>query len=294
MIIQTKARRNGFFSDCIWLLSRIINTCQSCKKRNEPIELLVDTTNIFTMYKTHEEIEKNMDLYPLYFTYNENTEIDMSHDIPSFRPESIIYKADFTSSGHLLSNNTLQTILTKFFYPSDHVLHMVDDLISKYNINTDKSCYVYYRGTDKLNKESKDVPIQNYIDEISKKKYDHVIVQTDDVEFYNNIKHEFDTSIMFDETWTGVHRMNVNRAIHRDMFGTKTAKDNILALLASVYIASQCKYLVSNTSNVALFIQIYRAAFFNKLDAVTDTILYTRDPNLKEKECKHLPQFQND
>lgn len=294
MNIQTKARRAGFFSDCVWLLSRVINAYRSCYKKKSPMNLHVDTANMFTMYKTKYETDNNVDLYPLYFNYNDDISIDMSNAIPSLRPESIIYKADFTGKKHLLDNNTFKSIMQKHFFPSDNVLRVVEDIVNKYNIDVRESCYVYYRGTDKLNKESKDVSLQDYIHSISNKQFDQIIVQTDDINFYNEIKRQFESAIVFDETWTGVNNKSVNKAIHRDMFGTETAKDNILALLASVYIASQCKYLVSNTSNVSLFIQLYRAAIFGNLSSLTDNILYTRDPALLEKECKHLPQFQND
>lgn len=294
MNIQTKARRAGFFSDCVWLLSRVINAYRSCYKKKSPMNLHVDTTKIFTMYKTKSDIDNNVDLYPLYFNYNNDISIDMSCVIPSLRPEAIIYKADFTRKTHLLDNNTFKSIMLKHFSPSENVLHMVRNIVDKYNLDVRKSCYVYYRGNDKLNKESKDVSLQDYIHDISDKQFEQIIVQTDDINFYNEMKCQFENAIVFDETWTGVNNKSVNKAIHRDMFGAEAAKDNILALLASVYIASQCKYFVSNTSNVSLFIQLYRAAIFSHLSALTDTILYTRDPALLEKERKHLPQFQND
>ena len=290
--IITKRRPHGFFSDCHWVLIRLSNAVRKSKKIPT-----IDTTNSFFVYKTKDELETDTDIWPRFFTSRPPEDLsEVDGTILNVAPANIMYKADFTNNLDLINSKASRAMFINMFSPSNYISRCSNKLIQKYNIDISNSCYIYYRGNDKLRRESKDVPIDRYIESINNVRQKSpdckLIIQTDVNDFFVNIKDKFDNVVMFDETWAGINKdRQIRTAIHYDLQHNDANKKNIMALVSSMLVGAQAKYVISNTSGFSLFLQLYRCLVFDRLSADTDTILYTRCDEHANAE-RHLPQFK--
>lgn len=292
-VIMTQ-RPHGFFSECHHTIVRLINTFKALQRDTPGAFPTLDSTHGFYLYKNKEEVIKPDDIWSDFFmTDVDTTEFQYTGNLYPLHPTNLLYKADFTKKVDLIDTPAMKSLFKYFFTPSINITNMYENYCNRYTSDHDATCYVYYRGNDKLNKESLDVPLDVYVSTIENKikPGGQIVVQTDVYDFYNNIKNRFNNVTMFSETWTGVNdSKKVHRAIHKDLSHSDSIKDNMFALLGSLYFGAQCNSIVSNTSGFSLFLQLYRCLFFDKL-AADDTILYTRDPKLIEWE-KKLPQYR--
>ena len=287
--IVMKQRPHGFFSECHWLLTRIAN-----EVRNNRAVPDIDSTKAFFLYKNDEQITGDVDLRPHFFNVTTDNIEELPGDVYTYGPTNVMYKADFTDNVNLIDTPITKAMFENVYTPSDHIKTMVIDLLNKYQFDLNKTCYVYYRGNDKLARESLDVPIERYIECLTQAKQngcDHILIQTDVHDFYESMSEVFDNVSMIDETWIGISQeKHVRKAIHRDLAHNSDILDNISALLSSLLIGAQSNRIVSNTSGFSLFLQLYRCLLYGKLHA-DDVILYTRDPKISSWESK-LPQYK--
>lgn len=283
-------RPHGVYSESHWLLTRVTNHVR--KYRELPT---YDTTKALYLYKTKDEVKDNIDIWSKIYNSPDHVSLkDVEGNIFGFGPNNLMYKSDFTRHTHLIDTPIMKHIFNQVFSLNSGILECSKKYISKYNLDTESTHYVYYRGNDKLYRESLDVPVERYIEHIESRlqsSTDVVLVQTDVHDFYNDIRTKFPTAIMIEETWTGVPKdRKIKKAIHKDLTHSPDNIKNIISLLGSMYIGAQCKSIISNTSGFSLFLQLFRCLVFNLLSE-QDTILYTRDPKLADAEAK-LPQFK--
>ena len=285
--IQLKLRPGaGFFSDVIQsliMVSRYFRENRDITSLTYPV---IDSTNAFSIYKSNE----TTDIWRRVFAVKSTSPPSIIDEMPSFAPASNIYRADFTNHTEMITTNLMKGVMFKYFSVSSEVTQKINQFISTYNIDCPNTCYVYYRGTDKLNKEAVDVPIESYFDVI-----DNIcpgcdiLVQTDCNLFLSKFKHKYSNVKIIEETWTGINEYTVRKSIHKELARSDDALDNIMNLTASIHIGSQCKHIIGNTSNVTLYLQLIRAAV-GLLSARTDNIFYIPKPN--SPGDRHLPQFK--
>lgn len=292
--VVMKRRPHGFFSECHHTIVRLSNSFKSLQRTSPGSFPKLDSTDGFFLYKTEKELSESSDIWSEFFNPGKSEPgFEFTGDIYPLHPTNLLYKADFTRKTELLNTPNMKALFKYFFTPSANITNMYKKYCANYSDDHDNICYIYYRGNDKLNKESLDVPLETYITAIENKMTPgtRIVVQTDVYDFYENIKKRFNNTLMFDETWVGVNSSKtIHRAIHKDLSHSADIKDNIFALLGSLYFGAQCRDIISNTSGFSLFLQLYRCLFFDKLGN-SDDILYTRDPKLIEWENK-LPQYR--
>lgn len=243
LIIPKHLPSAGFFSCCSVILHNIIKSIN-----NGYIPTDLDTTGHFHLYKK----SINTDIRTNFFSINNSIQITKP-DIPI---ELSSYKYDYQFSEYNLINfKSINSIINKYFNPSPLINHIINTLTLKYSINYENICVIRYRGTDKVIETVK----PQYDEFISKalqvkQKYPSIqfLILTDETEFLNYCIVNLPECIYFKELLTvsssvglGVH-MNYN------------ASKDIYYFVASIFIASKCKYIITTSGNCDLWITLFR------------------------------------
>jgi hypothetical protein len=130
-------------------------------------------------------------------------------------------------------------------------------LLSRYNIQPDKTCAVMYRGNDKCFET-----LQPSYDEVFEQtrtilKLDPdvtILVQTDEMEFLIAFQQTFPDAIYFTEIPT---ISKCTQSIQNVLSG-KHCLEVTLFYVASIYIMSKCKHIVCTSGNGENFIALWR------------------------------------
>ena len=219
----------GFFSCCGVRLYSIIDFFNTYKRLPEE----VDSSEQFVKYKSfpEEDVSKTMFKTPI------NPQIEVSSipikilptiDEPQFSNYSKINYKDITP------------FINTYFSLSDQILEHYNTLQTKYNIQLDNTCGVMYRGGDKV-KETNVPSYKVIIDKaIEFQKYHpnvQFILQSDEIEFIREFQKTFPSAVYFEETFQ---------------------YPNIQYYLASIYLFSKFKNVITTSGNGELFIALYR------------------------------------
>jgi hypothetical protein len=229
----------GFFSCCTIRLIRIVEFYNQ-----HGIFPIVDSSNQWAFYK-----DELVDITNRFFKENNN--------------EIFLEKVNYDASNELkpyseLDFPTLNFLVEKYFSLSDDVLSIYNQLISNYNIDFSKTISVLYRGNDK-HKETNLPSYQDMLDKIQevKSEFPHhrLLIQSDELEFYEFILERYPDSIYFQEI--GKIRKNDNLAIQYVVAdGQKTKQAKIF--LAIMNIISKCSKIILNSGNVGMWTVLYR------------------------------------
>lgn len=232
----------GFFSVCninlITVLDYFNKNQRFCK---------LDTSNQWNLYR-----DKNEDVYNRYFKYSS----DYFYTTPQkyLDSDTEIQFSDYKKINYSFIN----PFIKKYFNLSDEVENLKNYLLTKYSIDLANTISVYYRGNDK----SKETNLPSYAEFTNrlkniKKLYPghQILIQSDEYEFYEHCKNLNIDIIYFKEIskinktdYTGVHyTIETENRI-------KTAQ----IFLAIVSIMSQSKIVILNSSNVSLFVCLFR------------------------------------
>ena len=147
-----------------------------------------------------------------------------------------------------LDFDALKPFVERFFTPSDEVCRVIRELEDKYGLTDyDSLCAVYYRGTDKR-EETELPPFRSVLEkarEIAKKHPGlRFLVQSDDADFLALV-----------ETFLPGAVTLKDESLSR---GTAQGFQHALWLLSIVVIMSRCRYLVCTSSNVSIWMVLYR------------------------------------
>jgi hypothetical protein len=130
-------------------------------------------------------------------------------------------------------------------------------LLNKYNIDVNRSIAICYRGSDKRSEIN--VPTHDHVIETIKALHVQypryqLLIQSDEIEFYNRLNAESIEFIQFDETFK-VHA--TQRAIqHYVPIGQRLPMaQNFLAIMQ---ILSSCAVLATNSGNVGMWLCLFR------------------------------------
>ena len=134
--------------------------------------------------------------------------------------------------------------LTPFIYAyfslSDQILEHYNTLQTKYNIRLENTCGVMYRGGDKIketNVPSYEVIINKAIEFQKYHPNVQFILQSDEIDFVHEFQKTFPSAVYFEETFQ---------------------YPNIDYYLASIYLFSKFKNVITTSGNGELFIALYR------------------------------------
>lgn len=248
----------GFFSCCSVKLESIVTYIND----NNNIPEYVDSSNMFNLYK----INPDEDITYHMFRQPDGKKFKLTDDKINF-----INTHQFTKYSDLDFKN-ISKVLKKYFEPSGLINRMANNFIKAYNINRRKTVVLYYRGTDK----HYETTISSF-DRFSSKLEDllslikdesvHILIQTDSAQFldYINGKNYKNRLIIIKELEPSYNHSGV----HYERTATENYRD-IKFLLAILCIMSRCKYVICSSSNVSLWLMLYRGHSDNVYQILDD------------------------
>ena len=259
---------HGFFSNCTITLS--------CLTRIYPAERYVKV-NWPRQDRWRDDDQAGRNLFDSYFLPNNNLD---THAMAKLSPLNHhgVYRD--------LSFDKLKPYIQNYFAPTKIVRRKIDEFVQKYGIDYDNTVTLWYRGTDKFT-ELALIPPRYYVAEAQRLIRTHpklrVLIQTDQEQIRDILINELGESAFYlnelpvSKSLTGIHAVpSEERGLTNFEFGT--------ALLAVVQIASKCKYLITHTGNVGLWIYLYRGNAMNTYQ------LKPRLPNLISQYDSHQTQ----
>ena len=218
------------------------------------------------------EYDNTYNFYNDLFKTNKET-LDMS-DISD---EDFNYALRYSEPSYLglgrakshVSFKILSRVIKKYYTLSDNTKKIHKEILNKYDINFDKTVFIWARKTDKPVEVS--VPdVDKYIKILKENNllgYD-IILQTDDTsvfdEFSNKIKFNYMEELPFSENSKGFH-VDLNFMMNED-FKKKysmSKTEYLQKLISLVIIASKCKYSIIYPGNLATVIPMVKGSFDN-------------------------------
>jgi len=150
----------------------------------------------------------------------------------------------------------------RYFWPSPLILDVANDLREKAGVNLENTLAVYCRGTDKsqevvLASTDDYISAIEAIDKSTATKRD-LLVQTDQEQVLEAMTAHFGARV---RSFSSIPTTRGNVGIHDLDFANelKLSRERFsIELIAAIFLISQCAQVVTTTSNVGLWISIYR------------------------------------
>jgi hypothetical protein len=235
----------GFFSCCTVRLQRIVEFYNDNK-----IFPIVDSSNQWSFYKDHP-----VDITNVFFK-NIDEEVHIENKINHTLDHELspYYELDFEN---------IKIIIDKYFQTSDYVNDVFNNLISNYNLDLDKVIAVCYRGNDK--QKETNIPSHyemiNKISDLRSKFPDHkLLIQSDEVDFYESVMNVFPDFIYFKEV--SKIRKNENMAVQYSILPGQRTEQAVI-FLAIMKILSRSSNIIINSGNVGMWISLFRGNIDN-------------------------------
>src|SRR5208282_2604078 len=232
----------GFFSNCSWTLLALTRIYPSERyvKVNWPCQ---------DQWRNDDQVGKN--LFDLYFHPNSDLDPRALENLSPFNYHGVYRDLRF---------DKLTPYIGNYFAPSEIVTKKLDELVRKYEIDFNNTLGLWYRGTDKFT-ELVPVPPRYYVAEVRrllrKNPRLRVLLQTDQEQVRDIFVKELgERAFYFSElpvtkSSIGIHNISRDdRGISNFEFG--------ITLLAVANIFAKCRYVVTHTGNVSLWMYLYR------------------------------------
>ena len=234
---------SGFFSCCSIKLYKIIQYFNTHKSLPDA----VDSSAQFSLYKTNYRVDLTFEYFNHYsdicsFVFDHI--IDYDHD-DQFRPFTCLNYGDITP------------FITKYFSPSREVSSMLSTMESKYALDYDNLCTLFYRGNDKIT----ETPLSSYDDYVQhgralmlKHPGVRFLIQSDETEFIETMMREFPGSFLLKDEIRHMKRCRntVDRTMRYDILRFSKL------YLAITILMSKSKYIVCGSGNCSIWIMLYR------------------------------------
>jgi hypothetical protein len=233
----------GFFSCCSVRLDNIIHFFNKNKKLPD----IVDSSKQFEWYKP--EYKKEQDITFDYFRKNPKNIKCINHIDYKHNHQYLVYKN--------ININRIYPFIEKYFSLSDEIKQIENEIETKYNINYENTCVLFYRGNDKATETN----LPEYSDYIRYgKKIEEIqpgitfLIQSDETQFIETMSSIFQNHIILD-------------GYIRHMRKSKTTVDKIAPhqnydfskkYLAITHMMSKCKYVIFGSGNCSIWIVLYR------------------------------------
>lgn len=218
-------------------------------------------------FNEHRALPEQVDRFVQYALYKKHP---LDNLIPFFfketdRPIPWTGRADITLTGFqpqfspysMLEFEKVAPFVERYFQPSDRVAQLAAALKSKYALDTENLCAVFYRGNDK----GVETPIAPYAEFIAKAKAVRAacpgirfLVQPDETEFLEAFLAAFPDAIHFTET------PHIKKAETTVFYTLPQAerRDYAATFFAAVTIISQAKVVITHSGNCGLWAVLYR------------------------------------
>jgi hypothetical protein len=244
----------GLFSNCSTSLADVISL-----GRAHIAVTRIDFSRGMKQFKD----DPTKDVYPVFFEAARSIE---PTDLDLVDPPTLQFDAQVDNHRPYkdLPLKRLQGVAQNFFWPSQLVRETARDLIEQAGVDPETTLAVYVRGTDK-SQEVALAPIEDYIaaiESLDKKtptKRD-ILVQTDQEQVLEAMTSRFGERI---RSFRSLPMTRGNVGIHDLDFANelKLSRERFsVELIAAVFIISQCAQVITTTSNVGLWISIYRGS----------------------------------
>jgi len=237
----------GFFSNCsvtLWSLTREYPS-ERYMKVNWPCQ---------DQWRNDHQAGKN--LFDRYF--HPNTNLD-THALANLLP------IDHHGVYRDLPFDKLTPYIENYFTPSEIVRNKLDELVNKYEIDFNNTIGLWYRGTDKFT-ELTPVPPRFYTNEVQrlipKNPRLRVLLQTDQEQIRDIFVRELGERVFYFSELPVTKSSIGIRNVSREDRGISNFEFGI-TLLAVVNIFAKCRYLVTHTGNVSLWMYLYRGTARN-------------------------------
>jgi|APFre7841882793_1041355.scaffolds.fasta_scaffold12724_1 hypothetical protein len=239
---------SGFFSCCSVKLHEIIDYINFHKT----IPNHVDSSAQFSWYKRNQQ----EDITYEYFEHYDNILIPSSS-------ESIINSINYHNVYQFINYSNLDyiniiPIVKKYFSPSKQIYNIIENIETKYKLDYDNICVLFYRGNDKCTETSlcNYNEYVEYANQILKNNPTIVfLIQSDETEFINYILRVFPKNSFYfkDET------RNISKCKSTVDFLMKNTNYIFSKYyLAITVIMSKCKYIICGSGNCSIWIMFYR------------------------------------
>jgi hypothetical protein len=251
------AHNAGFFSCFTVTLYELINYFN----KNESLPTTLDRSKIFNMYK----YDNNDITFDFFKHYND---IHSNIKYKNITNSQSIFGFQFYNYKNV-NYIDIVPFIQKYFTPSDKIINIENNLLSKYNIDLDNCIAIYYRGTDKYTETVLDSYnsyynklIQIISDNKSINNNFQIIIQTDSAPFLDYMKNKLQSYDIIIIEENSVSYTNVG--IHNEKNNIDNYKD-MLILLSIMLIMSKCKYLICSSNNVSIVMMFYRYLYKNNV-----------------------------
>lgn len=264
IIARNQIRGYGFFSTFTLMISAIMRTYNYYGH----IPSKIDGKNILRNLCS----DDSYDMYSHFFHISED--IDIKFDIPMPVPltnddQHTIYKNDFSKY--------YVAFYKKYFCLNKHIEDKVNELLLKYNIDSDNTLSVVYRSTDKWT----DFGGFNYLspalylklsNEILEKNPElKVLIQSES----SSINHVFERRL--NAKFIRETRVSENDGLPIFLQNIEDKLSWAEYYLASLIIHSKSKYLITYTGNSSFFLYLSRGNTNNLYQEITFTKINTDD-----------------
>ena len=232
---------HGFFSCCSVSLRAIIESIRS----TGGIPIFINVSNAFNEYKSSKATMQEWFVQPTHAL------AEVMKGTPHAQVAGDLFQAWYENDPYTFEPRAFQVVVSCYFRPTPEIWGIVDALKAKYGIDPSRSCYIYYRGTDKVSEMAR-TPVDVMLEKSSElHRSEDIIVQSDEPEFVQRVRERF---------------ANVTHVAELSARGGAELSErnrHSKILLACVLIASQCKRIVMTTGNVSLWMLLYRGVSSN-------------------------------
>lgn len=240
----------GFFSTCSVILYEITKYI----KINNKLPIDVNTLSSFNWYKNNEECKSKKDIRYNYF--KEPSSINNEIDIKNTKIFLVNSQYDLYSK---FKYDDYKLLMETYFSPTDNIQAIVNTIETKYELNYDNICVLFYRGNDKCTETtlSKYEDYISYANKIIEKQPNiKFLIQSDETEFINYIADKYpDNSFYFKDE---IRHIKKNGKTTVDHVMKKKNSEFSKKYLAITLIMARCKYVICGTGNCSIWIMLFR------------------------------------
>ena len=252
LIIHPGGPTQGFFSNCSIILYNIISFYNRFKK----LPSSINTNKLFKIYKK----PQSADIRSVCFETSNLIDISISEHIDI---NDMCYQFNKYKD---VKYKLITPFVKKYFKPSIHIVELKEIFKKKYNINPDNCIGVYYRGTDKYIEtplESFENYVYNIENIIQKKNGSKILLlQTDSAPFLDFVLSKKLNAKIIIIKENGVSYGKIGTHYERTREENYT---DIQYLLATILILSECKYIITSSGNVSIWMMFFRGNADNVL-----------------------------
>ena len=234
---------SGFFSCCSIKLSDIIVYFNLYKK----IPDYVDSSTQFSWYKN--DINKDKDITFDYFKPPLGNITYVNNIVYNHNDQFAIYKN--------FQFDPILPFITTYFSPSDNIVSIKNTIKNKYNINSENTCVLFYRGNDK-NTETGTCSYDDMIrygKEVQLKEPSiRFMIQSDETDFITKMTKVFPNSFICKDEIRHMNNKNstVDKVFKNDNY---EFSKNYLAI---TLLMAEANYLICGSGNCSIWIIFYR------------------------------------